>query len=65
LDPPFISEKYYDISLKLIFENDLLSDDGIIILEKPIDYKIDNLKLYNIFINKKLGVNKEIIFIKK
>ncbi|AHK22316.1 Ribosomal RNA small subunit methyltransferase D [Candidatus Hepatoplasma crinochetorum Av] len=65
LDPPFISEKYYDISLKLIFENDLLSKDGIIILEKPIDYKIDNLKLYNIFINKKLGVNKEIIFIKK
>lgn len=65
LDPPFISEKYYDLSLKLIYDNDLLSSNGIIILEKPSNYNLNNFKLYNIFINKKLGVNQEIIFLKK
>ncbi|BDV03471.1 MAG: 16S rRNA (guanine(966)-N(2))-methyltransferase RsmD [Candidatus Hepatoplasma scabrum] len=65
LDPPFISEKYYDLSLKIINEHNLLSDQGVIILEKPSTYNLNNLKLYNIFINKKVGVNQEIFFLRK
>lgn len=65
LDPPFVSEKYYDLSLKLIIDNNILDEKGIIILEKPSNYNLSNFKLYNIFINKKLGVNQEIIFLKK
>ena len=35
LDPPFISTKYYEEALNIIYKKDLLEEDGIIVIEKP------------------------------
>ena len=40
IDPPYDSD-LYDKALKVISENNILSEDGIIILEHPVDKKID------------------------
>lgn len=40
LDPPY-AEKYLENSLKFISEIDILSENGIIITERPVDKRLD------------------------
>ncbi|NOQ50215.1 MAG: 16S rRNA (guanine(966)-N(2))-methyltransferase RsmD [Mycoplasmataceae bacterium] len=64
LDPPFIATKYYDEALKIINDNNILADDGVIVLEKNNNLQINEFKSYKIILNKIMG-NKNIIFLKR
>ncbi|BDV02556.1 MAG: RNA methyltransferase [Candidatus Hepatoplasma vulgare] len=63
LDPPFVAKNYYDESLRIIKENNILSGEGIIVLEKLYKDKIKNIDLFFVFKIKKLG-EREIYFLK-
>jgi 16S rRNA G966 N2-methylase RsmD len=62
LDPPFIATKYYDEALELILKSDILSDHGVIVLEKPYKVEINGLSKYTIKVNKRFG-EKDIVFL--
>lgn len=63
LDPPFIAKEYYNIAFESIIKNDLLADDGVIVLEKRIYQNIDS-EYFFIHKIKKIS-NKELVFVKK
>lgn len=60
IDPPYDSD-LYEKSLKLIKDSQALNDNGIVILEHPIDKKID-IKGFDIIKAKTYG-NKQISYI--
>ncbi len=64
LDPPFISEKYYDEALEFIYNKEVLEDDGIIVIEKPRRTKISSLDKFIIKNSRTLG-EKDILIISK
>ncbi len=41
MDPPFGDEKLYENTVKLIIENNMLEDDGYLIIEQDKDLKVD------------------------
>ena len=61
LDPPYDSD-LYEKSLKIIKDNNILADDGIIILEHPIDKNI-NIQDFEIIKIKTYG-DKQITYLK-
>ncbi len=63
LDPPFISKKYYNFALSFIYNNKLLSNNGVIILEKEYKFFIEELENFFIYKRRKMG-EKEIIVLK-
>ncbi len=63
LDPPFIATKYYDEALKIIYNDNILAKNGIIILEKEKNIQINEITKFEVFENRKLG-EKEIIILK-
>ena len=62
IDPPYAS-KLYEPALKVIFENDLLSANGIIVCEHDRDENI-NSEIYNVIDKKRYG-NTFLTFITK
>lgn len=48
LDPPYNTLDYYLDSMKQIFEFDLLSEDGRLIVEGPFEYEMDPGKLFQL-----------------
>lgn len=64
LDPPFIAEKYYNIALINIYEKDILSKNGVIIIESPklLNFQYDGM--FSLLKKKKVG-KKIIIFLEK
>ncbi|BDU67519.1 MAG: RNA methyltransferase [Candidatus Tyloplasma litorale] len=66
LDPPFIATKYYNEALQIILDNDLLDEDGLIVMEKPFKLKIELLNENNFsqIEVRKFG-DKDIVFAKK
>ena len=62
LDPPFIENNYYEVSLTYILKKKLLTEKGIIVLEKPKKFKILQLNNYKI-LNSKIVGKKDIIFL--
>lgn len=64
LDPPFIASKYWDEALKTLLELDILSDDAIIVLEKPFKLQIESIEEWSIIDNRRVG-DKDLIFLKK
>ncbi len=62
LDPPFIAKKYYDEVLKIVYNDDILDKNGIIILEKEKNTQINEITKFKIIENRKLG-EKEIIIL--
>ena len=48
LDPPFIAIKYYNEALEYIFNNNIISNEGIIVLEKPYKAEISSMQKFNI-----------------
>lgn len=63
LDPPY-DTNYINESIKLISENDLLNDDGLIICETNNLSKVNVDEKYIVFKNKKYG-EKIVIILKK
>ena len=61
IDPPYETD-LYDRALKIIAENNILAEDGIIILEHPIKKEID-LNGYELIKTKEYG-NKQISYLK-
>ena len=61
IDPPYESD-LYEKSIDIIFKNNILNDNGIIIAEHPID-KAVNFEPFNIVKTKTYG-NKQIDFLK-
>lgn len=64
LDPPFIALEYWDIALEIINNLNILSENGIIILECPHNSKIKNLDLFITKKNRRVG-KKDIIILSK
>lgn len=62
LDPPFIATKYYDEALELIKEKDILSPNGVIVIERPYQVKINKLVDFMIKENRRMG-EKDIIIL--
>ena len=62
IDPPYETD-LYDRALKIIAENNILTKDGVIILEHPIKKEID-LNGYKIAKTKEYG-NKQITYLTK
>ncbi len=62
LDPPFIATKYYDEALELIKEKDVLSDNGVIVIERPYKVEINKLVDFTIKENRRMG-EKDIIIL--
>ena len=60
IDPPYETD-LYDKALKIILENQILAEDGIIILEHPIKKEID-YKGFELIKSKEYG-NKQISFL--
>lgn len=63
LDPPFIATKYYDEALKIINKHNVMSNNGVIILEKQHKTIIHELVNYEIHDQRKLG-EKDILILK-
>ena len=61
VDPPFSIDKYFEEALELIIDKDVLSKDGVVVLEKRDTLKIHNLEKYEIIKEKRLGGNKILI----
>ena len=53
IDPPYASQ-FYETALNIIAERELLSDDGIIVLEHNAERKFENLP-FEIFSQKRYG----------
>lgn len=64
LDPPFIATKYYNEALELIKEKDVLSEDGVIVIERPYKLEISKMEDFTIKENRRVG-EKDIIIISK
>ncbi len=64
LDPPFIAKKYWDKALSEILNNDVLSKNGIIVIERPYQTNIVNLEKFIIKENRRMG-EKDIIVLSK
>lgn len=62
LDPPFISEKYYNEALDLIYKKNILEEGGVIVIEKPKKYNIYFLENFIIKDRRSLG-EKDILII--
>ena len=60
IDPPYETD-LYDKALKIILDNQILSENGIIILEHPIKKEI-NMADYTLVKTKEYG-NKQISFL--
>jgi 16S rRNA (guanine(966)-N(2))-methyltransferase RsmD len=61
VDPPFSVDKYFEESLELIHKKGILSNNGIVILEKTFFQQIHNLSKYEIIKEKQLGGNQILI----
>ena len=61
VDPPFSIDKYFEEALDLIASKEILSDDGVVVLEKRESLTIHNLEKYEIIKEKRLGGNKILI----
>jgi 16S rRNA (guanine(966)-N(2))-methyltransferase RsmD len=57
VDPPFSVNKYFDEALDLILEKNVLSENGVVVLEHNIGHDIKNLAKYEIIKEKRLGGN--------
>lgn len=64
LDPPFIATKYYDEALEIIKKNNVLSDYGVIVIERPYKVEISRLNDFTIKENRRMG-EKDIIILSK
>lgn len=64
LDPPYVKTDLYENSLNIIANKQVISDKGIIVLEKLNSYKIDCSK-YNILKQKEYSDKKIVFLIKK
>ncbi len=63
LDPPFIATKYYDEALDFIIDNNILEEDGVIVMEKPFKEEIDSLSRFSNIDKRRMG-DKDVIFLK-
>lgn len=55
IDPPYDRREYYDESVRLIVENNLLAEDGRIILEAPDRYDFSDYEHLKLFRKKQYG----------
>ncbi len=63
LDPPFIATKYYDEALDFIIDNNVLHDDGVIVMEKPFKVEIKSLERFSYIDKRRMG-DKDVMFLK-
>ena len=63
LDPPFIAKGYYEETLNFIHKNDILSKNGVIILEKEWKHEIISINNFEVFKKKRMG-EKDILILK-
>ncbi len=64
IDPPFSIEMYFTTALEAIYKNNLLSETGMIMLEKPFKMNLEQINLFNVYKHKRKG-DKEIFFLIK
>lgn len=62
IDPPFIAKNYFDEALKIIVKNNLLENNGVIVMERPLNLEIESLNLFSRKKIKSFG-KKELIFL--
>ncbi len=63
LDPPFIATKYYDEALDFILDNDILSEDAVIVMEKPFKIEIKSLERFANIDKRRMG-DKDLMFLR-
>ncbi len=64
LDPPFIATKYYDEALNFILDNDILHEDGVIVMEKPFKVEVKSLERFSNIDKRRMG-DKDVMFLRK
>ncbi len=64
LDPPFIATKYYDEALDYILDNDILDNDGVIVMEKPFKVEVKSLERFSSVDRRRMG-DKDVMFLRK
>lgn len=64
LDPPFVATKYYNEALDYILDNDVMDDNGVIVMEKPFKIEVESLKRFSSLDKRRMG-DKDVIFLKK
>ncbi len=63
LDPPFIATKYYDEALDYIIDNDILDENGVIVMEKPFKVEINSLNRFEEIDKRRMG-DKDLMFLR-
>ncbi len=63
LDPPFIATKYYDEALNFILDNEILDDNGVIVMEKPFKVEIKSLERFSEIDKRRMG-DKDVMFLR-
>ncbi len=64
LDPPFIATKYYDEALDFILDNDIMDDNGVIVMEKPFKVDVKSLERFSSIDRRRMG-DKDVMFLRK
>ncbi len=64
IDPPFVAVKYYDEVIELVEKYDILSEKGILIIEKPRKVELKAEQSYKIKVRKNIG-DKEVLILEK